>query len=73
MLDSLDYRYWKFNSLSLWFLQIIRVLWQNNEKILEENLALMNIHEYANEPMCIFWYDNKGCSTNFNLIPILQI
>ena len=33
----------------------------------------MNIHEYANELICIFRYNNKGCSMNLNLIPILQI
>ena len=31
-----------------------KILRQNNENNLEEKLVLMNIHEYANEIICIF-------------------
>ena len=43
------------------------------KKFWKKNIVLMNIHEYANELICIYWYNNKGCSMIFNLIPILQI
>ena len=34
---------------------------------------LMNIHEYANELICIFEYHMKGQCLSFHLIPILLV
>ena len=50
--------------------KMLRKFWM---KFWMKNEVFMNIHEYANELICIFSQSYKGRSVNFNLIPILQI
>ena len=38
-----------------------------------QKYVLMNIHEYANEPICIFEYHMEGQCLCFYLIPILLV